>query len=84
MASYAVNDLAVVRARELIDARQYVLDSDWGESQPGADAQNAFLERHTWDEYAAWHLGLTGAPTTAPKPATRSCTGTSGASTAAA
>lgn len=60
MASYAVNDLAVVRARELIDARQYVLDSDWGESQPGADAQNAFLERHTWDEYAAWHLGLTG------------------------
>ncbi len=26
---------------------------------PDADAQNAYLERHSWDEYAAWHLGLT-------------------------
>jgi hypothetical protein len=59
MASYSVNPKAVARARELIDARQYVLDSDWGDVQPDAEAQNAFLERHTWDEYAAWHLGLT-------------------------
>ena len=27
--------------------------------QPGAGAENAYLERHTWEEYAAWHLGLT-------------------------
>ena len=59
MASYAVNQAAVAHARELIDARQYVLDSDWGEVQPGAEAQNAYLERHSWEEYAAWHLGLT-------------------------
>ena len=59
MASYAVNDRAVARARALIDARQYVLDSDWGEVQPDAEAQNGFLEKHSWDEYAAWHLGLT-------------------------
>lgn len=59
MASYAGNPKAVARARELIDARQYVLDSDWGEVQPDAEAQNAYLERHSWDEYAAWHLGLT-------------------------
>ena len=59
MASYALNEAAVRKARELIDARQYVLDSDWGDSQPGADEQNAFLKSHTWDEYAAWHLGLT-------------------------
>ena len=58
-ASYALNDAAVRKARALIDARQYVLDSDWGDSQPGTDAQNAFLEKHTWDEYAEWHLGLT-------------------------
>jgi hypothetical protein len=43
----------------MIDARQYVLDSDWGDVQPGAEEQNAYLERHSWDEYAAWHLGLT-------------------------
>lgn len=59
MAKYEVNDAAVARARALIDARQYVLDSDWGEVQPTAEAQNAYLERHSWDEYAAWHLGLT-------------------------
>jgi hypothetical protein len=59
MAKYALNDAGVKRARELIDARQYVLRSDWGTVQPKADAQNAFLERHGWEEYAAWHLGLT-------------------------
>jgi hypothetical protein len=59
MARYALNDEAVAHVRRLIDARQYVLRSDWGESQPTADDENAFLERHSWDEYAAWHLGLT-------------------------
>jgi hypothetical protein len=59
VARYSVNDAAVTRCRELIEARQYVLDSDWGESQPDAAAGNAFLERHSWEEYAAWHLGLT-------------------------
>jgi hypothetical protein len=58
MATYDVNPAGVRRARELIDARQYVLDSDWGEVQPDAAAQNAFLERHSWEEYAGWHLGL--------------------------
>jgi hypothetical protein len=59
MASYSVNPRAVERAEQLIDARQYVLDSDWGDAQPDAEAQNEFLKSHSWDEYAAWHLGLT-------------------------
>ena len=59
MASYSVNEAAVARARERIDAKQYVLDSDWGEVQPNAEAENEYLERHSWEEYAAWHLGLT-------------------------
>lgn len=59
MASYAVNPAAVARARRLIDARQYVLDSDWGEVQPDAEAENRYLATHAWDEYAEWHLGLT-------------------------
>jgi hypothetical protein len=63
MPTYILNDRAVRRARALIESRQYVLDSDWGEVQPRADAENRFLERHSWDEYAEWHLGLTdGAP----------------------
>ena len=59
MASYTVNEQGVARARRLIDARQYVLDSDWGDVQPRAADENAYLEAHSWDEYAAWHLGLT-------------------------
>ena len=59
MATYDLNPSAVRRCRELIDAKQYVLDSDWGDVQPDAEAQNAYLEKHFWDEYAAWHLGLT-------------------------
>jgi hypothetical protein len=59
MASYTVNKAAVERARRLIDARQYVLTSDWGQVQPDAAAGNAYLESHTFDEYAEWHLGLT-------------------------
>jgi hypothetical protein len=59
MASYSVNPDAVARARRLIEGRQYVLDSDWGQAQPDAAAENAFLKSHSWDEYAQWHLGLT-------------------------
>jgi len=59
MAKYEVNERAIARAEELIRARQYVLRSDWGEVQPDADDENRYLARHSWDEYAAWHLGLT-------------------------
>lgn len=59
MAKYLLNEAAVAKARRLIDAHQYVLNSDWGEVQPRAEEQNAYLARHSWDEYAQWHLGLT-------------------------
>jgi hypothetical protein len=59
MAKYLLNQAAVVKARKLIDARQYVLDSDWGAVQPRAEAQNEYLKNHSWEEYAEWHLGLT-------------------------
>jgi len=59
MATYVLNPRAVAHCERLIESRQYVLDSDWGEVQPGAAEQNAFLESHSWSDYAAWHLGLT-------------------------
>ena len=59
MASYSVNERGIARARRLIEARQYVLRSDWGDGQPRAADENAFLASHSWDEYADWHLGLT-------------------------
>jgi hypothetical protein len=59
MATYTVNPDAVAHARRLIDARQYVVRSEWSAAQPRADDENAFLEKRSWDEYALWHLGLT-------------------------
>jgi hypothetical protein len=63
MASYTLNERAVEHARQLIDARQYVLESEWNSAQPRAAEENAFLENHSWDDYAAWHLGLTDGAT---------------------
>ena len=63
MASYSLNARAVAHARRLIAARQYVRDSDWGEVQPKAEDENAFLEGHSWDEYGEWYLGLTDGAT---------------------
>jgi hypothetical protein len=59
VAKYTVNPAAIEQARRLIRARQYVLDSDWGSVQPRAEAGTAFLQRHSWEDYGAWHLGLT-------------------------
>jgi hypothetical protein len=57
--AYTVNEDAVRHAKRLIDARRYVLRSRWQDVQPRAREQNAFLKTHSWQEYAAWHLGLT-------------------------
>jgi hypothetical protein len=59
VASYTVNERAIEKAQRLIESRQYVLNSDWGDVQPNAAAENAYLESHSWDEYGEWHLGLT-------------------------
>lgn len=67
MASYQLNDAAVEHTRTLIKSRQYVLDSDWGDAQPDAAAENAYLKNHTFDDYAAWHLGLTEGATDGTK-----------------
>ena len=36
-----------------------MLESVWNEVQPSAEDENAYLKTHSWDDYAAWHLGLT-------------------------
>jgi len=59
MASYTVNRRGVAHARELIKTKHYVVNSDWGDVQPSAADENAFLKQHDWREYAGWFLGLT-------------------------
>ena len=58
MAKYAVNPKAVARAEQLIDARQYVLDSDWGACSRGRRRERLPREALV-EDYARWHLGLT-------------------------
>ena len=67
MAAYDVNPAAVAHCRDLIDKHQYVLDSDWGDAQPDAAAENSYLEKHSMEEYAQWHLGLTEGATDGTK-----------------
>jgi hypothetical protein len=62
VASYSVNRAAIAHARKLINASQYVLDSDWAQAQPRAEDENEFLKSHSWADYAKWHLGLTDGP----------------------
>jgi hypothetical protein len=63
MARYSLNEGGIEHARKLIEARQYVLESDWGEVQPKAEDENRYLATHSWEEYARWHLGLTDGAT---------------------
>jgi len=62
MASYTVNTRGVAHARKLIKAKRYTLNSNWGNVQPKAAAQNAFLKQHSWEEYGGWFIGLTEGP----------------------
>ena len=67
MATYLVNPAGLEHAIQLIDARQYVLDSQWGDVQPKAEQENAYLEKHSWEQYAGWFLGLTEGATEGTK-----------------
>lgn len=63
MASYSVNQSGVAKARALIEARRYVVKSRWGDVQPDTEAENRFLDRHSFEEYGGWHLALTDGAT---------------------
>ena len=53
-----LNEAAEQKATDLIKSRQYVKDSDWSEAQPSTDEENDYLEKHGWDDYGQWHLGI--------------------------
>ena len=82
MAKYIVNQDAVAQARQLIEAKQYVLDSDWGDVQPKADARERYLEHTPGTTTPPGTSASPRAPTTRPRPATPSSTATFGACTA--
>lgn len=55
---YRVNDAAVAKARQMIDANQYDIDTEWSDAAPSADDGNAKIDRDGWDGYGEWHLAI--------------------------
>jgi hypothetical protein len=55
-----LNRAALKHAQELIAKGRTVKDErdDWSEHAPSTDDENAWLEKHGWDEFALWHLGV--------------------------
>jgi hypothetical protein len=58
--SIRLNKEALAHARKLVEQGKVVRDErdDWSEHAPSTDEQNRFIEKHGWDEYALWHLGV--------------------------
>ena len=58
MTTYHVHQAGVDKARELIDARQYVLESSWSDEQPSTSDENDDIDRHDIEQFGAWHLAV--------------------------
>lgn len=56
--TYAVNDAGVAKARQMIDSRQYDLETEWSDASPSADESNSKIERDGYEGYGEWHLAL--------------------------
>ena len=56
MPTYRVNQAAVRKARALIDEGRFDDTSDWSETAPDPDAENAYLDEHGYDGLAEWYL----------------------------
>jgi len=58
MTSYRVNQAAVRRARELIDAGSYDDTTEWSKAAPSAARENEEVGEDGYDGYGTWHLGV--------------------------
>ncbi len=58
MPEFGENDIAIRRARRLIENGQVVASSDWTAVRPSDSAEDAFLDANSWEAYSSWHLGV--------------------------
>lgn len=58
MTTYQVNDAAVRKARELIDAGKVDTVTEWSDAAPSTSDENAHIDRHGYDAYGEWHLAV--------------------------
>ena len=58
MTRYSVNAEGVKKAKDMIEAHQYDIDTEWGEGAPSAEEGNAQIERHGYEGFGQWHLAI--------------------------
>jgi hypothetical protein len=58
MARYRLNDAAVRKARALIGSGDVDTTTPWSDAAPSAAQENDHIERHGYDGYGEWHLGI--------------------------
>jgi hypothetical protein len=58
MTAYRVNEAAIAKACELIDAGSYDDTTEWSDAAPSTDQENDEIERHGYDSFGEWHLGF--------------------------
>lgn len=58
MTTYRVNKEAVKQARALIDAGRYDDRTPWSKAAPSAAEANEEIDHESFEEFAAWHLGI--------------------------
>lgn len=58
MAKYRVNQDGVAKARQMIDSRQYDVETSWSDAAPSADEGNKQIDRKGYDGYGEWHLAI--------------------------
>jgi len=58
--SVKLNKKALEHARKLVKEGKVLRDGrdQWSEVAPSTEEQNTFLEKHGWDDFALWHLGV--------------------------
>jgi hypothetical protein len=55
-----LNSKAFTHAKDLVKKNHVVKDTrdDWSEHAPSTDQENDFIDKHGYDEYSKWHLGV--------------------------
>lgn len=58
--SVRLNHKALSHARRLVEKGDVVRDSRdaWSEDAPSTDEQNAYIDKHGYDGYGEWFLGI--------------------------
>jgi hypothetical protein len=78
MTRYRLNDAAVRKARALIGSGDVDTTTSWSDAAPDAARENDHIERHGYDGYGEWHLGIDPDASRTPRAASGSRSATSG------